>query len=621
MPAARLPADEPQRLALLRALDLLDAEPVPAFEALTRLVARLLGVPMALVTLVDEQCQRFAARVGVEPAETDRAVSFCAHAILDEQPCVVDDATLDPRFADNPLVAGDMHLRAYLGVPLRSSQGHALGTLCAMDVAVRRFSAADVLLMQDLATLARREILQREAALEARRVAELNLRLARERESLYHGTFDRAGIGFALVDLDGRWQLFNPKLCEILGWPDAQLRTMDYRAVVLADDLPALQAQLARLRAGQLDHCVMECRYQRSDGAVAWASLTLTLMRQQGEPRHFVLVLEDITVRKQDLAALQALREDLERRVDERTRALARREAEWRAVLEHAQDAFVRADAAGVVQEWNRAAERTFGWSREEAVGRHLEELIVPPDFHGVHRPGAGGLFGSGRSAMLDRRLELPARCRDGRVIPCELRITALSLDDDGPVYAAFLHDISERKAAETRLTALALTDSLTGLPNRRGLDGHLRQALARARRERRWMGLLFLDLDHFKVVNDTRGHAAGDQVLSEVARRLRDSVRESDVVARLAGDEFVVLLEGLAPGEARAAELLAVKIIAEVCAPIDALGEAVQVGTSVGIALSDGRESAEYLLQRADQALYQAKAQGRGVHSLAPAP
>jgi GAF domain-containing protein len=143
-----IPADEPERLAELQRSGLLDTPPAEVFDRITRSVAGLLGVPIALVSLVDEDRQWFLSRCGLEVTETSREVSFCGHAVAARQTLKVADARLDPRFAGNPLVTGEPHVRAYLGVPLIGDEGHALGTLCVLDRRAREFSAAEQKLLE-----------------------------------------------------------------------------------------------------------------------------------------------------------------------------------------------------------------------------------------------------------------------------------------------------------------------------------------------------------------------------------------------------------------------------------------------------------------------------------------
>ena len=176
--------------------------------------------------------------------------------------------------------------------------------------------------------------------------------------------------------------------------------------------------------------------------------------------------------------------------------------------------------------------------------------------------------------------------------------------------------DITALKEAEARMSEQARSDSLTGLPNRRQLNERLEEALARSRRSQRPLALMFLDIDHFKSINDTLGHKGGDIVLQEFARRLVGSVRGTDTVARLAGDEFVVVLEGLNIGPE--AEQVARKILRSMTRPFEVGGTTLSVTTSIGVVVSGaGPEEAADLLTRADEALYRAKRSGRNTFAV----
>ncbi len=169
MPAAPLPPDETQRLAALHRYRLLDSSSEPSFDELVELAAQLCEAPIALVSLVDEGRQWFKAKVGIDAAETPREVAFCAHAILGEEPFVVEDARADARFADNPLVTGEPGIRFYAGAPLRTADGHALGALCVID---RRPRTLSPLQRGALATLARQVVAHAELRLAAAMLAQ-----------------------------------------------------------------------------------------------------------------------------------------------------------------------------------------------------------------------------------------------------------------------------------------------------------------------------------------------------------------------------------------------------------------------------------------------------------------
>ncbi|MDH5331327.1 MAG: sensor domain-containing diguanylate cyclase, partial [Aquincola sp.] len=158
MIAPALPLNEAARIDTLRALDILDTSPEERFDRLTRLAKRLLGVPIALVSLVDTNRQWFKSCVGLDATETPREVSFCGHAILEDEVLLVADAALDERFHDNPLVVGSPNIRFYAGCPLRVANGSKLGTLCVIDVVPRSPSAEDLQLLRDLARMVEQEL-------------------------------------------------------------------------------------------------------------------------------------------------------------------------------------------------------------------------------------------------------------------------------------------------------------------------------------------------------------------------------------------------------------------------------------------------------------------------------
>ncbi len=304
-------------------------------------------------------------------------------------------------------------------------------------------------------------------------------------------------------------------------------------------------------------------------------------------------------------------------RVVERRRAedaLRAGEERLRAVIETAGDAFIGMDDAGLVTDWNRRAEEAFGWSREEAVGQPVAELLIPGRFRSSHRQGIQRFLSTGTTAILGQRLELCAVARDGREFPVELSVWATEV---GSTYAfsAFIHDISERKHLEAELINQALHDPLTGLANRTLLLDRLAHALARAERTGSPNTVLFIDLDAFKTVNDSLGHAVGDKLLIAVAERLGAGLRSTDTIARLGGDEFAVMLEDTGTEVAiQIAERLAAGLASHL-----AVGDRqMLVRASIGIATGEpGQRAADELLRDADLAMYMAKRQGKGRYAV----
>jgi diguanylate cyclase (GGDEF)-like protein/PAS domain S-box-containing protein len=262
-------------------------------------------------------------------------------------------------------------------------------------------------------------------------------------------------------------------------------------------------------------------------------------------------------------------------------------------------------DAEFKVAAWNPAAEATFGYSRAEALGRHALDLLAPS-----HRRDELWLLWLD---LLRRqggtRWTGDIRTKDGRVIVCEWYNTPL-LDAEGNVFgvSSLVQDVTERREAERQIQRLANFDVLTGLPNRNLFHDRFAVAIERAKRRGLQLALLFIDLDNFKVINDTLGHAAGDRLLQHVADALRRVAREEDTVARLSGDEFVVLMEVAKPLEVTGA---VERLRAGLGEPLALEGQELAASATVGIALypEDGQDMVT-LEKNADTAMYRAKEQ-----------
>ncbi|MBK9573032.1 MAG: EAL domain-containing protein [Rhodoferax sp.] len=294
------------------------------------------------------------------------------------------------------------------------------------------------------------------------------------------------------------------------------------------------------------------------------------------------------------------------------SRKLAEGELRIAAAAFDAQEGMVITDPDGTIERVNQAFTAITGYCAEEAVGKNTSLLKS-----GRH---SSAFFGALWHDLLRHGVwqgELWNRRKNGEVYPQWLGISAVR-DVQGEVthYVGMLSDITVRKAAEAEIRQLAFYDSLTNLPNRRMLTDRLKQALASARRNQSHGALLFIDLDHFKTLNDTMGHAQGDFLLQQVAGRLNAAIREGDTVARLGGDEFVVMLQNLdanVTDAASQAEAVGEKVLAALRAPYQFNTLVHHGSASLGIALFDDRhDSVDELLKRADLALYQAKDGGR---------
>ena len=477
MPKAPLPPDEPARLAALLDCDLLDTPAEAAFDDLAKLAASITGAPVSLVSLVDADRQWFKAHVGTDLVQTPRDMAFCGYTILSpDGVTVVEDATADPRFADNPLVLSAPHVRFYAGAPLVTPDGQALGSLCVLDTAPRQLSPQQVESLQMLG----RQV-----------VGQIRLR--------------RAAAAVAASDRFARATI---------------------------DALPARVAV-----------------------------------------------------------------------VDEGGRLLADNRA-WRAAGTSASD-----DPMGI---------------------GHLP---------GVSESDAAAVAAGVRDVLAGRRTGFGLEyAHAGRCVAGErwslVRVSRFD-DDHGRARAVVCHeDVTDRHAAADRLRHEARHDPLTGLPNRLQFAEQVDRSLALARRHGHGFAVLLVDLDRFKIINDSLGHAAGDWLLTTIATRITESVRPSDyvangsaiegpaptpsgggsTVARMGGDEFTVLLEQLS-GPADAARV-AERVRAAIAKPVDFDGHELTTTASIGIVTCVGvcvdYAGAKELLRDADAAMYRAKAAGK---------
>jgi diguanylate cyclase (GGDEF)-like protein/PAS domain S-box-containing protein len=280
--------------------------------------------------------------------------------------------------------------------------------------------------------------------------------------------------------------------------------------------------------------------------------------------------------------------------------------ARFAALVEHGGDLVAILDGGGVIRYASPAFARVLGWSPDEMLGHPLDRY-VHPDAGGRALDALGpvlavpGSFGTFDCGAVDR---------DGHGHHLELHATNRLTDPAVAGLVINCRDVTERVLAADRLTHQASHDSLTGLPNRSLLLDRLAQALARAERSGRPVAALFIDLDHFKHINDSLGHGAGDRALVTVAERLTGSLRVGDSVARIGGDEFVILTEA---ADSAGVALLADRIQEVIAQPFDLDDQIVAIGASVGVAYSVPGQHPEALLQQADTAMYQAKDNGRG--------
>ncbi|TVT56335.1 MAG: EAL domain-containing protein [Sedimenticola thiotaurini] len=418
---------------------------------------------------------------------------------------------------------------------------------------------------------------------EALRQAQIDLEASRDR---YVDLYEFSPVGYITLSPAGLIEQINLTGSTLLGEDRNQLTQKRFALFVAPEERDLWQLVFMRL-LGRNGNESCELMMQRKDGTLFHAHLDN--LHIDGEQPQVRIALSDISDRYH-----------------------AEEELRIAAIAFESQEGMMVSDSHGVIVRVNQAFTRLTGYSAAEAVGQ------------------TASLLRSGRhdklfydhmwQALRDRGFwqgEIWNKRKSGKVYAEWLTISAVK-DPKGVIthYVGTFSDITQNKEAEAEIHRLAYYDSLTFLPNRRLLLDRLSQALAISARNGHHGALLFLDLDNFKVLNDTRGHAVGDLLLKEVAQRLRVEVREGDTVSRLGGDEFVVLLEELsvnATESAFAAQMVSEKLVSALAVPYKLDGCEFHYTTSIGVTLFHGHaDSVDTLLRQADMAVYRAKRDGR---------
>jgi diguanylate cyclase (GGDEF)-like protein/PAS domain S-box-containing protein len=422
-----------------------------------------------------------------------------------------------------------------------------------------------------------------------RKLAEKTLQLAqvREAEALreLRVMLNISGEGFWKADLSGYIVDVNDAYCDLVGYPRDEIVGSHVTKFEAIESTPEMVAKrIHRIIEQGTDR--FETRHRHRDGHQIDIEIVASFIR---ETDSLIVFIRNVSERKQ---------------IEEVLRIAA--------ITFDTQEGIMITGADGNILRVNQAFQEITGYSEADVIGQN------PRMFQSGRHDAV--FFQDMWSALLDQGKwsgEIWDKRKDGEIYPKAMTITAV-YDDKHQIshYVAVFGDISDRKKSEQEIHRLAYYDSLTMLPNRRLLLDRLKQVLAVSARNGRHGALLFLDMDHFKTINDTQGHAMGDQLLIEVSRRLQASVREGDSVSRLGGDEFVVVLEDLDSDVKEAAsqtETVAEKIRLELDKPFLLNEFECLSSVSIGISLFRGhQESAESLLQHADVAMYQAKMAGR---------
>lgn len=407
---------------------------------------------------------------------------------------------------------------------------------------------------------------------------------------------DALPIGLLVTDPTGRCLFSNKAYRQLCGWTEDEIIGSLWNAVIYPQDQEkAVHHWKAALR--DLEPFMFETRLQCSNGEVIWTRRNAALLDDNEPALGYVHTIDDISTYKANEIAWLAAEEHLS---EEKERA--------QVTLNSIGDAVLSTDIHGRVVYMNVVAEELTGFTCEQAAGRPLNEVFDVVDAN-THKPAADP---ARRAIQSDSIVALEANsllvARDGSEVAIEDSAAPIR-NRHGVITGAVIvfHDARFSRETTARMEHLARHDALTGLYNRNAFHERFKQSQELARRHNTQMGVLFIDIDNFKTINDRLGHDSGDKLLLELARKLKLSVRTTDTVCRYGGDEFVVLLGEIAePAQAFA---VADKIREAAAVPMVINGHEIELRLSIGVSVyPDDGVSADDLLRKADKAMYRIK-------------
>lgn len=338
--------------------------------------------------------------------------------------------------------------------------------------------------------------------------------------------FDTVGIMVIALDSHLRIKFVNKKAEEILGYQKEDLISQDWVEMCIP------QSEKGDVRD-------IFTRLLNDDDPIS-QKLRGHILRKDDRERIISWHNSVIKDTASKITCILCLGEDISS-FQEQTEKVKESQEKFRIICETAIDGIIMINHNDTIIYWNKAAERIFGYSPDEALGKKLHALVAPEHYYDFYKEGIKQFSESGRGNIIGKTLELEALKKDGHCFPIQLSVSALKIKNQWHA-VGFVRDITRQKRLEEQLKSRAILDELTGLYNRRGFIEAAERQIRLGRRLRKSFALFFIDLDELKVINDTFGHGTGDKALVDLATILQDTFRETDIIARIGGDEFTVL-------------------------------------------------------------------------------
>lgn len=424
MKISPLPLDEKQRLDCFQKYHILDTATEQDYDNIVALAAQLCETPVALITFIDQGRQWFKAKTGLDITETHRDLSFCAHTILQNSMMTVTDASEDERFFDNPLVTGDPNIRFYCGLPLTTKDGYTLGTLAVIDRKPRQLSTQQI---SNLHMLARQVINLLELRCSIATLEEKNndtTHLVEEKTHEIRDIFERVSDAFVALDKNWCYKYVNVKAEQIFNRPHGYLIGKHiWTEFPEGIGQPFHKAYEEAMATQQ--HRTMEAHYQPYN---LWFENHI-----YPSPTGLSIYFHDITERKRAELAVQH---------SEVTKKL---------IINSALDAIICMNRESIITVWNPQAEKIFGWSEEDVLGRPLVEIIIPKQYRERHLQGMKRYLETGDGVMLNKLFEITALNREQKEFPIELFITVIK-ENQSEFFCSFIRDITQRKKTEEKI-------------------------------------------------------------------------------------------------------------------------------------------------------------------------